>query len=199
MTNQIIIEVFTDFIWPWCYLSTGRIERLKKEHNVEIRWTYFPLHPEIPAEGMTIQELFPGLGERVNLLHAQMKERMDQEDLPYDAGERTFNTRLAQELAKWADGTPKGDALHKALYEACFVDGRNIGDITELLKIAEEVNLPIEEAKEILETRRYKAEVDEDWQRSRQLGVTGVPTFISPSAQVVGAQPYQNLLALIGK
>ena len=148
---------------------------------------------------MTIQELFPNLGDRINQLHAQMKERMDQEGLPYAPRERTFNTRLAQELAKWADSTTNSDPLHKALYEACFVQGRNIGNVAELLKIAEEVELPVEEAKEIFESRSYKTKVDDDWQRSMQLGVTGVPTFISASARIVGAQPYQNLLSLIAE
>ena len=35
--------------------------------------------------------------------------------------------------------------------------------------------------------------VDADWAKSRQYGVTGVPTFVAGGYGVVGAQPYEAL------
>ena len=49
----------------------------------------------------------------------------------------------------------------------------------------------------ILEDRRYRAAVDSDWQRSRDLGITGVPTFVIGDQGLVGAQPYEQLEALV--
>jgi ribosomal protein S11 len=34
-------------------------------------------------------------------------------------------------------------------------------------------------AREVLEKRTYQAAVDADWEKSRQYGVTGVPTFVA--------------------
>jgi predicted DsbA family dithiol-disulfide isomerase len=66
-----------------------------------------------------------------------------------------------------------------------------------LLKIAKGIGLPEEGAREVLEKRTFKAAVDADWEKSRQYGVTGVPTFVAGQQGVVGAQPYETLVQLI--
>src|SRR5690349_7584761 len=130
-------------------------------------------------------------------MHAQMKARMDAEGLPYGERSRTYNSRLAQELGKWADTRPGGEALHDALFRAYFVDARDISQPAVLLEIVEQIGLPVAEAREVLEKRTFKAAVDEDWALSRQIGVTGVPTFVAGRYGVVGAQPYETLEELV--
>ena len=49
----------------------------------------------------------------------------------------------------------------------------------------------------MVKERRFKEAVDADWQKSRQYGVTGVPTFVSGKHVVVGAQPYDVLEELV--
>ena len=49
----------------------------------------------------------------------------------------------------------------------------------------------------MLEQRLFREAVDHDWQRARQYGVTGVPTFVSEGQGVVGAQPYDVLEQLL--
>ena len=160
---------------------------------------HFPLHPETPAEGQSLEQLFGGRGVDMDAMYQQMKARMDAEGLPYSRRTHTYNSRLAQELGKWADTQPSGGAIHDALYKAYFVDGLNIGDATVLVEIVESVGLPADAAREVLEKRTFEAAVDADWARSRQLGVTGVPTFVAGGYGVVGAQPYQTLAALMDK
>jgi predicted DsbA family dithiol-disulfide isomerase len=109
----------------------------------------------------------------------------------------TYNSRLAQELGKWADSQPAGEAIHDALFRAYFVDGRNIGDPDVLVQIAESVGLPGDQAREVIRSRSYKAAVDADWQKAHDYGVTGVPTFVAGGRGVVGAQPYEALERLV--
>ena len=104
---------------------------------------------------------------------------------------------LAQELAKWAETRPGGDAIHDALFRAYFVDGLNITLANTLVEIADQVDLPTDEAREVLDSRRFKEAVDSDWQRSKELGVTGVPTFVAGDRVVVGAQQYEVLEKLV--
>jgi predicted DsbA family dithiol-disulfide isomerase len=59
--------------------------------------------------------------------------------------------------------------------------------------------LPAEGARAVLTERRLKDAVDADWARSREWGVTGVPTFVVGRYGVVGAQPYQVLEQLLEK
>ncbi len=197
MRRTPILEVFSDYVCPWCYLASARVARLQKEHGVETRLVHFPLHPETPAEGKSLEQLFAGRGYDIASMQAQMRARMQAEGLPYGDRKMTFNSRLAQELGKWADAQPGGEAIHDALFRAYFVDGRNIGDAEVLVQIAESVGLPAEKAREVLAKRSFKSAVDADWQKSREYGVTGVPTFVAGGRGVVGAQPYEVLEQLV--
>jgi predicted DsbA family dithiol-disulfide isomerase len=176
-----------------------RIEKLKAEHQVKVEWVHFPLHPETPAEGRSLAELFAGRNLDVKSLHAQMKARMDAEGLPYGERSMTYNSRLAQELAKWADTQPGGEAIHNALFRAYFVDARDISRPAVLLDIARQVGLSVDAAREVLEKRTFKDAVDADWNLSREYGITGVPTFVAGRDGVVGAQPYEALVQLVQK
>ena len=126
-------------------------------------------------------------------MHARMKGLMDVEGLPYERRTHTYNSRLAQELAKWADGQPGTEAIHGALYRAYFVEGRNIGDPEVLVEIAAKMLLPVETARVVLSQRAFRDAVDADWEKARRYGITGVPSFVAGRYKVVGAQPYEVL------
>jgi predicted DsbA family dithiol-disulfide isomerase len=170
-----------------------RIEKLKRELGVEVRWVHFPLHPDTPAEGRSMEDVYAGRGIDPAAAHERMKRLMDAEGLAYGRRTHSYNSRLAQELGKWADTQQGGEALHEALYRAYFVDTRNISEPEVLLDIVASVGLGVEAAREVLETRSFKEAVDADWLKSRQYGVTGVPTFVAGGHGVVGAQPYETL------
>ena len=63
--------------------------------------------------------------------------------------------------------------------------------------MARSIGLPLREAKEVLQARRFREAVDADWEKARQYGITGVPTFVSGGRGVIGAQPYQALEQLV--
>jgi predicted DsbA family dithiol-disulfide isomerase len=174
-----------------------RIERLRREHGVKVKWIHFPLHPDTPAEGKSLAALFAGRGYDIPKMQAQMRARMAAEGLPYGERTMTYNSRLAQELGAWADTQPGGGKIHDALFRAYFVEAKNIGDLSVLMQVARECGLDEEEAKKVLENRTFKAAVDADWRKSREYGVTGVPTFVIGRNGVVGAQPYEALEQLV--
>lgn len=174
-----------------------RIEKLKAEHGVKIKWIHFPLHPDTPMEGRTLEDMFAGRGYDIPKMQAQMHARMEAEGLPYGNRTMTFNSRLAQELAAWADTQPGGDAIHDTLFRAYFVDGENIGDTETLVRLTASIGLHADAAREALEKRSFKEAVDADWEKSHQYGVTGVPTFVAGRSGVVGAQPYEALEQLV--
>ena len=74
---------------------------------------------------------------------------------------------------------------------------RNIGDPDTLAAIVEEAGLPAAAARAALADRSFKDAVDADWSRSRDMGVTGVPTYAAAGYGVVGAQPYEVLVELL--
>ena len=123
----------------------------------------------------------------------RMKEAANQAGLPMAERTMTYNSRLAQELAKWAESLGLGDQYHEAVFEAYYVEGRNIGKEDELVRLAGSVGLSGVEARSVLKDRRFSAAVDADWARSRELRITGVPTFVMNNRSIVGAQPYEVL------
>ncbi len=158
---------------------------------------HFPLHPDTPPEGVSLAELFAGRDVDLDASHARMKALMDAEGLPYAKRTHSYNSRLAQELGKWAETQDGGDALHDALYAAYFVAGRNIGDLAVLADVAADAGFSGSAARGALEERRFRDAVDQDWALSRAMGVTGVPTYAAAGYGVVGAQPYETLAALV--
>ncbi len=122
-----------------------------------------------------------------------MKRVAEELGLPLGERTRTYNSRLAQELAKWAEAKGKGDEFHDAVFRAYFVDGRNIAQIDVLAGLAQEAGLSADEARIIVRERSFREAVDADWMRSHQMGITAVPTFVMGREAVVGAQPYEVL------
>ena len=157
-----------------------------------LRHTLFPLHPDTPEEGQTLEELFGGRMD-VDAARQRMQSLMDAEGLAFGRRTHTYNSRRAQELAKWAEQQEGGDRIHDALYRAYFVDGRNLWELETLRSVAEALGLDADAAEDAVVSGRFAPAVDQDWARSRALGVTGVPTFVVGRQGVVGAQPYAVL------
>ena len=156
-------------------------------------YRHFPLHPETPSAGMTLEELFAGRGIDIDAANARMVALMEQEGLPYGDRTMTYNSRMAQEVAVWAITRPNGAAIHDMLFRAYFVSDVNLAEVDNLLAIVERMGLSGEQAKEALQLRQFREAVDADWQRSRDLGITSVPTFVIGKNGLVGAQPYEQL------
>ena len=137
-------------------------------------------------------------GPEVLARNQQMKANMDREGLPYNAERNvSYNSRLAQELSKWAESKGKSDEIHLALFSAYFVQVKNIGKVEPLVEIAEAAGLPGDEANDILLARTFKDAVDNDWRRCAAIGVNAVPTFLAGRYLMVGAQPYEELERLV--
>ena len=170
-----------------------RIEQLRKNYEIRVRWIAFPLHPETPEEGLTLEELFAGRPIDIEKVLEHLRQVADELGLPFGELKKTYSSRLAQELAKWAESKGKGCSFHEAIFRAYFVDGINIGKVDELVDRAKSVGLPEKEVRSVLELRTFKEAVDSDWLRSRTLGITVVPTFVIDHQAIVGAQSYEVL------
>jgi predicted DsbA family dithiol-disulfide isomerase len=129
----------------------------------------------------------------IEQMMAYLKGIAKEEGLPFGERTMTYNSRLAQELGKWAESRGMGREFHSAVFRAYFANGKNIGDKSTLLDLVTSTGLAGDEAEEVLTNRTYKNDVDQDWSRSRAMGVTAVPTFFLRGQRIVGAQPYDAL------
>jgi predicted DsbA family dithiol-disulfide isomerase len=170
-----------------------RTDRLRQNYEIDIRWRVFPLHPETPSEGLSLEKLFHGRSVDIPRQMLRLRNVARELGLPWSDREMTYNSRLAQELGKWAEQKGRGDEFHMAVYKAYFVELRNISDAGELVRIAQSAGLSGNDAAKVLDTGSCKEAVDSDWALTRELGVTAVPTYLIDGDAVVGAYPYEVL------
>ena len=164
---------------------------------MSVIWRAFPLHPDTPEEGLSLEELFKGRLIDINDAMERLKKTAEELGLPLSERKKTFNSRLAQELGKWAESEGRGDDCHNAIFKAYFVDGKNIAKMGILIELAENMGLSSKIAQEVLEKRSFKGEVDQDWSLANSKGIRAVPTFVFNDKILVGAQPYDNMRKFI--
>ncbi len=157
----------------------------------------FPLRPDTPEEGITMEKLFSERGVDPVQVQERLEQTAREENLPFGKREKTYNSRLAQELGKWAETMGVGDRIHDAIFRACLVDGKNIGRISVLVELVEREGLPSEEAETVLKKRTFKKHVDRDWLRSREMRVRIIPTLAFNGRFLVGARDYEKMARFV--
>ena len=176
-----------------------RTDRLQQEYGVRLRWSVFPLHPETPPEGRELSDLFAGREAMIRDMQARLLQVAAAEGLPLTERTRTYNSRLAQELGKWAEEQGRGDQFRHAVYRSYFVEGVNIAMVDELVRIATAVGLSADEAQIVLGERTFAEAVDADWQRAMDLRITAVPTHLCSGKRLPGFAAYEDFVRLIGE
>jgi predicted DsbA family dithiol-disulfide isomerase len=173
------------------------IAKLKKTYQINTLWRGFPLHPEVPEEGISVAALFANNPIDIENMRNRLKEVAAEVGLPLGYRDRVYNSRLAQELAFWAESNHKGDEFHAEVFKAYFVLGKNIGEIPVLVDVAASIGLPPEEAEDVLNSRVFKPAVDLDWSLSRKYNIRVVPTFVMNEHGLLGMQSYEMLKRFI--
>ena len=198
MAKKLLIEVASDVICPWCYIGKRRLEKaldsLKGEVDARIEWLPFQLNPDMPAAGVPRAEYRRakfGSVEKGRALDARVAQEGAGEGIAFafDRMQRTPNTVAAHQLIDLAQQQGKGDAVVDALFRAYFEDASDIGDPAILKGIAEAAGVSGWPAK------TDQKQVHEKEERVRDLGISGVPTFIfNKESGISGAYP-PDLLA----
>lgn len=192
------LDIFSDTICPWCYVGKRRLERALEERpqpGLEITWRTFQLNPDMPPDGMdrqTYLELkFGGpLNARATYDHVREAGRKEAIPFDFDAIQRTPNTIASHRLLRHAHRKGCQEAVVQALFDAYFVEGRNIGDFETLAVIAESAGLAKNETLAFLRGDEFLEEVRTEDALARRIGITGVPCFIfNGSHALSGAQP----------
>jgi predicted DsbA family dithiol-disulfide isomerase len=195
--KKLQLEVVSDVVCPWCYIGKRRLEKaldlLKDELEVDVRWLPFQLNPGLSAEGIPRAEYRKakfGSLERSRQLDARVIAEGKGEgiDFAFDRMERQPNTTQAHRLIALAQEQGLGDKVVNALFNTHFEQARYIGDLKVLAGIATQCGVKgwPEKAPDV-------ATLEEE---VRELGISGVPTFIfERKSGVSGAYPPEQLAA----
>jgi predicted DsbA family dithiol-disulfide isomerase len=201
MSKPLLIEIASDVVCPWCYIGKRRLEKalesLKGEVDARIEWLPFQLNPGMPSEGMARADYRRqkfGSVEKGRMLDARVAQEGAGEGIAFafDRMQRTPNTMAAHRLIDLAQKQGKGNAVVDALFRAYFEEAKDIGDEAVLKEIAERAGVTGGADEKIQE------EVKEKEERVRDLGISGVPTFIfNRESGLSGAYPPEQLAQAI--
>lgn len=204
------VQIVSDVVCPWCRIGKHNLSKAAEQFTAEtgepVNVIFLPylLDPIRPEElGEPFRDRFiqrKGLDpKQMEAMFDNVTEAGKRYGLHYDFGkvEVAVDTVPAHELMELV---PEGrrEALMDALMTEYFERGTNIGDINELLRIAQESGMPQEELNAIepaLRNRRMEPQVRGMIQQIQQAGVQGVPFFIlNGRLAVQGGQPPEVFL-----
>lgn len=189
--------VFSDYICPFCYIGYLRLERLRDEFAVRTDWRFLEIHPDNPAEGRPVSELgYPP--EHWELLMQNLARMADEEGVELPPREFTTNSNRALRLAEAAKGAGREvfHRLNRYLFEAYFLEQRNIGDPDVLRELAERSGMARGEAEAAWTDERLDAILEQNLKDAARLGINGTPAFVIGSRLVTGAVPVSTLRAM---
>ncbi|HWJ03555.1 MAG TPA: DsbA family oxidoreductase [Verrucomicrobiae bacterium] len=179
-------------------MGNGIVNELKKEFDIRDEWVGFEIHPETPPAGMPLADLFPA--EAVKGMHERLQEMGKQYGIEFDPQPNLSNSHLALEAGEYAKASGKFHEFHSAVFRAYFADGKNIGDLEELLNLAESAGMDREELSKALAEKRYAQNLRDTQKEARLYGITGAPTFIINNRyKIVGAQPIEAFRQALAK
>ncbi|HEX3035643.1 MAG TPA: DsbA family protein [Thermodesulfobacteriota bacterium] len=103
------------------------------------------------------------------------------------------NSHLAFEASEFAREKGVFDSFHTRVFEAYFVEGKNIGDKSVILDLAQGLGLNIDELSSALSEHRYQNRLEEVQKEKIRYGIIGTPTFIIGNTKLIGLQNYDAL------
>ena len=183
--------IYSDYVCPFCFLEIPALERLRDEQGVELDYRAYELRPE-PAPALdpageylttvwhnSVYPLAERLGVKIHLPPVQPR------------------SRLAFEGAEFARDAGKLDAYTRAVHEAFFQRGSDIGQATILADIAHGVGLERTAFLAALADHRHLPRVLEQEREAHELGIHSVPSVVIGDYLIPGCVPYETLVRTV--
>jgi predicted DsbA family dithiol-disulfide isomerase len=195
------IDFVSDVACPWCAVGFSALERalerIGAEIPIELHLQPFELNPDMPAEGADarryLQRKYGMSDEQLAAGHARIAERGAAEGFEFGDRKRVWNTFDAHRLLQWAAAEGARGAqrdLKRELLAAYHGEGRNPGAHDVLLELAGRTGLPVDRAREVLESGAFADEVraaEKFWQ---EIGIHSVPAIVIERKHLIsGGQP----------
>jgi predicted DsbA family dithiol-disulfide isomerase len=198
---QLFINIWSDYVCPFCYLEEPVLEQLQAEfgEKIKICWRAYELRPD------PIPTLDPNSSYLHDIWGRAVYPMAEERGLTLRLPPVQPRSRRAHEAAEFARRHAKFEAMNHALFKTFFEDGRDLHSISVLADIAASIGLDVQQLQTSLEQGQYTAKVLTDQTLAREHGVTAVPAMAidisdEPTSQAVlvsGAQPYEFVREVI--
>ena len=209
-TSPLVVDVVSDIVCPWCYIGKRKLDvalaqlaRSEPSLGFSVRWHPFQLNPDLPRQGMpraTYVAQKWGDPARASQNYSRVARAGEAVDIRFrfDLIRTQPNTQDGHRLIAWVQQRGDAGKLVERLFEAFFVEGRSIVDREELARLAAESGCAEEEARAMLASDAFQAEVTSEGAEAIESGIQGVPFFIfNGKTAASGAQEPAALLEAI--
>ena len=199
-TQSIKVEVWSDFVCPFCYIGKRRYEnalaQFEHKDKVELVFRSFQLNPneKKTRNADNYSRLMAKYGitiEKAKSMCDHVVKQAKSVGLDFDfTAMIVTNTFDAHRLSQFAKKYNKGNEIAERILKAYYAESKDIADFETLTQLAVEVGLDEKETRSILSDGKYGEEVKKDIKEASERDVHGVPYFLINNKHVVsGAQP----------
>jgi predicted DsbA family dithiol-disulfide isomerase len=180
------IDIFSDTICPWCYLGKRRLQlavAARPQYEITMTWRPFELNPDLPLAGVERAAYLSTRGGDPALA-AESQTQLERMGLAsgiqfrFDLMTRVPNSRRSHLLIAQAARSGLQAEVKDRLLRAYFEEGRDIGEVDELVQIAADAGLSADVVRRALIVRAGQDGVVAAERHAQVMGITSVPTFI---------------------
>ena len=204
------VEIWSDVTCTHCYTAKRKFERalsqFKDRDKIEVIWRSFELAPWLKTDPNKFLPQFLQELQGISLKQAQdmidhVTDSVKEVGLEYNLNKAIpANSFNAHRLSHFSKVRGLQDKMEERLFNAYFIEGKNIDDTPSLVELAKEIGLNVSEVKNILETTKYADQVNQDLAEAKQIGIASVPKYIfNRNSKVSGAQDSNVYLEILEK
>ena len=187
------IEVFADFVCPFCYLAEQPLADAADGRDVQIAWQPFELRPEPTPTLRPEDEYLQSTWQQVVY---PMAERMGVPIVLPRVSPQPYS-RLAFEGFAYAAEHGLGQRYTERIFRAFFVMQRDIGRPEVLTDVAAGLGLDADDFRAVLDSGRYAQAHQQALRRARELEITTVPTLLIDGQRLEGVPSAEALHRLL--
>ncbi len=200
--TELLIDVVSDVVCPWCFIGKRRLEKaiaLRPEISVTVRYRPYFLNPWVPRAGISRTEYLTtkfGSVERYQANAQRIVMAARQEGLAYnlDAIARQPNTIDCHRLIRWSGENGDPARMKQRLMELYFTEGADLSDREVLAGAARDCGMDADRVRKRLAGEDDVESVSAEAEQAKAAGIDGVPCFILGGVFAVsGAQSPEYL------
>ena len=190
---RVTLDVFADYICPFCRLAEPALEQLRREDPaIDVVRRSFELRPSI------VPPFDPNADYLQKVWESSVYPLAGREGLTMHMPRVFPRTRRTHEAAHWSRSIARFDDYHAALLAAYFERGEDIGEVDTLVAIAHTLGMPGDDLRHALVSRAFEQQVIDDEELAKEMDVGSVPAFIANGRYgVIGVQRVEVLRDLV--
>jgi 2-hydroxychromene-2-carboxylate isomerase len=184
MADAPTLDFWFDFASTYSYPSAMRIGALAQASGVTVRWRPFLLGPVFKAQGWDNSpfNIYPSKGR---YMWRDLGRICDALAYPF-AQPSVFpqNSLMAARVALVGLADNWGERYCRAVYQAEFADGHNIGEVATIAAILSRLGADAERVLAQAQSDAIKSDLRAQTEEAQRIGIFGAPSFVTADGEL---------------